>query len=162
MKLSGARIDRKQLNHIQNKIKTPSWERRLKTQIDDPRKDTGRVQQAQNGNTSNRFQKHIRWIKKKVHVHAKHDPNNAHITEILDTLKQKLSVKSQWLRQYKEANERMHQNRLFITNEKTYYRNLKREQRPDHQDKMLDKQALTAFWASIWGNTVKHNLKQAG
>jgi len=24
---------------------------------------------------------------------------------------------------------------------------------------MLDKQALTAFWASIWGNAVKHNLK---
>ena len=24
---------------------------------------------------------------------------------------------------------------------------------------MLDKQALTAFWPSIWGNAVKHNLK---
>jgi len=53
----------------------------------------------------------------------------------------------------------MHQNRLFITNEKN--RNLKCKRRPDRQDKMLDKQALTAFWASIWGNTVKHNLKQA-
>jgi inorganic pyrophosphatase len=86
------------------------------------------VQQAQNGNTSNRFQKHIRWIMKKVHVHDKHDQNNAHITEILDTPKQKLSVKSQWLRRYKDANEKMHQNRLFFTNEKTYYHNLKHEQ----------------------------------
>ena len=63
------------------------------------------MQQAQKGDTSNRLQKHIRRIKKKVHVHAKHDPNNADITEILDTLKQKLSAISQRLRRDKEANE---------------------------------------------------------
>jgi inorganic pyrophosphatase len=81
------------------------------------RKDIGRVQQAQKGNTSNRVQKHLRRIKKKVHVHAKHDPNNAHIKEILDTLKQKLSARSQRLKRYKEANERKQQNRFFATNE---------------------------------------------
>jgi len=63
------------------------------------------VQQAQNGNTSYRLQKHIRRIKKKVHTQTKHNPNDAHTMEILDTLKQKLSAKSQWLRRYKEANE---------------------------------------------------------
>jgi hypothetical protein len=85
------------------------------------------VQQAQNGNTNNQLQKHICQIKKKVHVHTKHEPNNAHITEILDTLKQKLSIKSQRLKRYKEANERKQQNRLFITNERAYYSNLKSE-----------------------------------
>jgi hypothetical protein len=40
-----------------------------------------------------------------------------------DTLKQKLSIKSQHLRRYKEATERKQQNKLFITNEKTYYHN---------------------------------------
>ena len=85
------------------------------------------MQQAQKGNTSNRLQKHIRRIKKKVHVHAKHDPNNADIMEILDTLKQKLSARTQRLRWYKEANERKRQNRLFATNEKTYCHNLKSE-----------------------------------
>jgi iron-sulfur cluster repair protein YtfE (RIC family) len=63
------------------------------------------VQQAQKGNTRKRLQKHLHRIKKKVHVHAKHDPNNAHITEILDTLKQKLSARSQRLRQMKESNK---------------------------------------------------------
>jgi hypothetical protein len=118
-RLSGARIDRKQLNHIQNKTKTPPWERRLKTQIDDLRKGIGRMQQAQNGSTSNRLQKHIRRIRKKVHVHDKRDPNNAHNTEILDTLKQKISVKSQRLRRYKEANERKQQNRFFYHQRKS-------------------------------------------
>jgi outer membrane murein-binding lipoprotein Lpp len=121
LRMSGARIERKKMNHLQNKTQTPPWERRLKKQIDDLRKDIGRVQQAQNGNTNNRLQKHIRRIKKKVHVHTKHDPNNGHIMEILDTRKQKLSVKSQRLRRYKEANERKQQNRLFTTNKKTYY-----------------------------------------
>jgi hypothetical protein len=48
-----------------------------------------------------------------VHVHAKHDANNTHITEIPDTLKQKLSAKSQRLRQYKEAKERKQQKQAF-------------------------------------------------
>ena len=47
----------------------------------------------------------------KLHVLAKLDPNNVHTTEILDTLKQKLSAKSHGLRRYKEANERKQQNR---------------------------------------------------
>jgi hypothetical protein len=46
VRLSGARLDRKQLNYIQNKTKIPSWKRRLKTQIDYVRKDIGQVQQA--------------------------------------------------------------------------------------------------------------------
>ena len=117
------------------------------------------MQQAQNGNTSKRLQKYNSREQKFVHVHAKHDPNNAHITEILDTLKQKLSAKSQRLRRYKDANGRKQQNRLFTTNEKTYYRNLKSERRPDCHDTLPDKQALTAFWTCTWGNTVKHNLK---
>jgi len=77
------------------------------------------VQQAQNVNTSKRLLKHNRRIQKKLHVHAKHDPNSAHITEIFDTLKQNLSVKSQRLRRYKEANGRKQQNKLFTTTEKT-------------------------------------------
>jgi hypothetical protein len=95
------------------------------------------------------LQKHIRRIKKKVNLHAKHDPNNADTTEILDTLRQTLAAKSQRLRRYKEANERRKQNRLFTTNEKTYYPNLIGERRPDCQDKLPYKPALTAFWASI-------------
>ena len=96
--------------------------------------------------------------RKKVHVHAKHDPNNAHITEILDTVKHRLSVKAQRLRRYKEVNGRKQQNRLFTTNKKTYYCNPK-SGRPDCHDTLPDKQALTAFWVSTWGNAVKHNLK---
>jgi hypothetical protein len=43
-------------------------------------------------------------------THAKYNPSNAHPTEILDTLKQKLSAKSQRLRRYKETNEQEQQN----------------------------------------------------
>ena len=81
------------------------------------------------------------------------------LRKYLTPLKQRLSVKSQRLRWYKEANGRKQQNRLFTTNEKTCYCNLKSEQRPDCHDTLPDKQALTAFWASTWGNAVKHNLK---
>jgi hypothetical protein len=153
VRMSGGKIERKKPCHLQNNKQTPPWERRLKKQIDDLKKDIGRMQQAQGGNTSNRIQKNILRIRKKVHLHAKYDPSNAHTTEILGTLKQKLSAKSQRLRRYKEANVRKQQNRLFTTNEKTYYRYLKSERQPDCRDKLPDKQVLTNFWASIWGKS---------
>ena len=65
VRYSGPRIDRKKLNHIQNESQTPPWERRLKKQIDDLRKYIGRVQQAQQGNTSKKLQKCIHRIQKK-------------------------------------------------------------------------------------------------
>jgi hypothetical protein len=158
VRMSGGKI-KNNPDYLQNKQQTPPWERRLKKQINALRKDTGRVQQVQRGNTSNRIEKHMRRILKKIHTHAKYNPSNVHTTEILDTLKQKLPAKSQRLRRYKEANERKQQNRLFIANEKTYYRSLKSERRLDCQDKLPDKQILKNFWASIWGNAARHNLK---
>ena len=62
-------IDRKELNHIQNKTQTPPWVRRLQKQIDDLGKDIGRVQQAQKGNTGNRLQKHSRDKEKSTCTH---------------------------------------------------------------------------------------------
>lgn len=65
MRMMVGNIRNKKLNHSQNKKQIPPWERRLKKQIDDLRKDIGRVQQAQRGNTSNRIIKLICTIKKK-------------------------------------------------------------------------------------------------
>jgi hypothetical protein len=96
----------------------------------------------------------------KMHTRAKYNPSNVHTMGIFDTVKQKLSAKSQRLRRYKDTNERKQENRLFITNEKTYYRNLKSE-RLDCQEKLPDKQILINFWASIWGNAASHNLKES-
>jgi len=55
----------------------------------------------------------IRRIQKKYHVHAKHDPNNAHITEIIVTIKHRLSVKSQRIEGYKEGNRKKQQSGFF-------------------------------------------------
>jgi len=41
VRLSGGPDRRKKVTHIQNKSQTPQWERRLKKQIDDLRKDAG-------------------------------------------------------------------------------------------------------------------------
>jgi hypothetical protein len=97
VRMSGGKI-RNNPDCLQNKQQTPPGERRLKKQINDLRKDTGRVQQVQSGTTSNRIQKHTCRIWKKMHTHAKYNPSNVNTTEILDTLKQKLSAKSQRLR----------------------------------------------------------------
>jgi len=83
----------KKMNHIQNESQSPPLIRIIKKKVDDLKTNIRRVQQAQIGNTSTRLQKHIRRIQKIDHVDAKHDPNNAHITEIFDTLKHMLTVK---------------------------------------------------------------------
>jgi hypothetical protein len=58
VRMSGGKI-KNNLDYLQNRQQTPPWERRLKQQISDLRKDIGRVQQVQRGNTSNRIQKHM-------------------------------------------------------------------------------------------------------
>jgi hypothetical protein len=106
VRMSGGKI-KNNLDYLQNRQQKPPWERRLKQQINGLRKDIGREQQVQRGNTSNRIQKHMRRIRGGGggNIHAKYNPSNVHTTEILDTLKQKLSAKARRLRRYKEANE---------------------------------------------------------
>jgi hypothetical protein len=105
VRMSGGKI-KNNLDYLQNRQKKPSWERRLEEQINDFRKDIGRIQQAQRGNTNHRIQKHMRRIWEKTHTHDKYNPSNVNTTETLDTLKQKLSANAQRKRRYKEANER--------------------------------------------------------
>jgi len=125
VRMSGIRIERKKLNHLQNKTQTPPWESRLKKQIDNLRKDTGRVQQAQNGNTSNGLQKHIRRIKKKV----MYTPNT--IQTMLTPWKYlTLSSKSYLQNHNSSCDTKMQMKESNKTGflpptKKTYYRNLK-------------------------------------
>jgi hypothetical protein len=74
MRMSRGKI-KNNSDYSQNKKQIPPWESRLKKQISDLRKDTGRVQQVQRGNTSNRIQKHMRRIGEKY----THMPNTAQV-----------------------------------------------------------------------------------
>jgi len=92
------------VKYIQNESQTPPWEKRLKKRIGELRKDIGRVQRPKIAIPVEDCKNISAGYRKKNIYTPNTTQNIAHITEILDTLKHRLSVKAQWLGLYEEAN----------------------------------------------------------
>ncbi|XP_067127561.1 uncharacterized protein [Centruroides vittatus] len=73
----------------------PAWQRRIETQINDIRQQLGRLTQYTKNNITPKLRKQLKNIFKKIKTRTKHEHHNTHITEYIDTLKQKLAAKAQ-------------------------------------------------------------------
>lgn len=132
----------------------PAWQMRLKADIDELRRDIGRLTQYKNGNRGKYLMKKINKILEKTKKHSSHDDNNKHVIEYLDTLKQKLAVKCHRLARYNKAQSRKDNNKLFSFNEKQFYRKLKGKTEV-HQPPSSE--SFQNYWENIWTHSIKHN-----
>lgn len=139
--------------------KTPGWERRLERQIDNLRKDLGRLTQYSKNNRSAKLLKNLSNIFEKIGTHSKHEKHNKHITEYIDTLKQKLAAKTGRLKRYKDCTKRKRENKSFYRNEKQFYRSLFANNTQQKDIKTPTENALTKYWSSIWDSPIEHNKK---
>ncbi|KAL0841160.1 hypothetical protein ABMA28_014906 [Loxostege sticticalis] len=151
------------VTHLQIKIKTrtnrpktnkPAWQMRLETDIEQLRKDIGRLTQFKNGNKAKKLVQKVKAILEKTKTHSKYDDPNKKLDEHLDTLKQKLAIKSHRLNRYKKSQSRKQNNKLFSTNEKQFYRQFKQN---TNVDQPPTAESLEEFWGNIWSNSVEHN-----
>lgn len=143
-----------------NSIKQkPHWELRISKKIEEVRCKLGRLNQYKNGNKSKKLAKDVQKIFKNTAVHTKYEPQNKHVEDHIDTLKQRLSVLVNRLRNYKEANMRKHQNEQFKNNEKMFYRNLTKTETVNNGAPAKD--AIQQYWKSLWSNQVEHNKDAA-
>lgn len=97
----------------------------------------------------------IKDILTKSKKHSSYEKDNKKITEHLDTLKQKLVIKSHRLARYKKAKNRKESNRLFTVNEKQFYRKMK-----ESNKQLLDPPdvgSIKQFWSTIWECNTEHN-----
>ncbi|XP_050550436.1 uncharacterized protein LOC118279092 [Spodoptera frugiperda] len=142
----------------------PAWQIRLERDIDKLRADCSRLTQYINNNRSNRVIKRVEAIfrNQRYTTHTRHEADNRRPEEYLDTLKQKLALKSHRLKRYKKAQERKNHNSTFVMNEKIFYRNLRTKTQTtetphDTNIELPTTEQLEAFWSGIWEDEVQHN-----
>ena len=135
--------------------RTPRWERRLQTKVDDLRQKIGRTQQIINGNWKAKLiktlpgetQEQLRSLNKKEAL------NN--IVDYHDTLKQRLAVVAHRLARYRKSKERKQQNIDFQKSQKLFYRSL---ENPTAQIVTPPrKDTLKEFWSGVWSVPFEHN-----
>ncbi|KAG6439145.1 hypothetical protein O3G_MSEX000525, partial [Manduca sexta] len=142
-----------------------AWQIRLERNIEKLRVDIGRLTQYVKGNRSRKVTKRVEAIFKNTTTHTRHENDNKRPEEYLDTLKQKLALKVHRLKRYKKAQQRLIDNKLFSTNEKTFYRQLLKKQTPNTSEHTSDidtielptEKQLEEFWAGIWEKEENHN-----
>ncbi|CAG4997936.1 unnamed protein product [Parnassius apollo] len=101
----------------QKKIR--AWEHRL-IQIDKLRRQIGKITQFIRGIKRKKVIAVYEKLKLELLKHTKHDPPNRTPEEILDTLKQKLSLKANRLRRYQASRKRKIDNANFQNRESIY------------------------------------------
>ena len=68
--------------------------------------------------------------------------------QVIDMLKEKISAGATKIRQYEERELHYHQNTLFATNQKQFYREL--DGRSNITNVAPDAQEASEFWSNIW------------
>lgn len=135
----------------ETQIRTPPWERRLQIKIEQLRKEIGILTQNQR-NPSNKVKKVAAGMASRYR-----SEENPGVIEILDHLKQKLAATAKRLRRYRESNLRKQQNTDFATNQRNFYRNLKKTPGKTRQsDKEPNREDILQFWSNIWSTTTGH------
>lgn len=135
--------------------KGPAWMHRLTSQIKELRGQIGRLTQYIAGNRSKKVVLCFRKLERSTAVHTKQDPPNNTPELMLDTLHQKLSVKSKRLKRYKKSADRKRQNMLFRRSEKGFYRGL-REGATILVSQPPTRESIEFFWRGIWADGVEH------
>ncbi|XP_064076354.1 uncharacterized protein LOC135194637 [Vanessa tameamea] len=139
----------------------PAWEHRLENDIKKLRADIGRLTQYLKGNRSKKVVKKVEIIFKNTKVHTIHERENKKPEEYIDTLKQKLSLKSHRLARYRKALNRKQDNKLYSTNEKAFYRSLNSytSNNTNNEEQIPNKDELKNYWTGIWEKRSDHNLQ---
>ena len=128
----------------------PPWERRLNTQIEEMRRDLSRLKEL----ADNRMKK-----KKRIEeLYDKYKIQEKGLNHVIEDIKQRIKSKTYKVQRYINRNEGYKQNKLFETNQKRLYNQLRGENR----DQDIPEAAPTRrLWESIWSKPVNHNKHAA-
>ncbi|XP_060519856.1 uncharacterized protein LOC132698038 [Cylas formicarius] len=143
-------------SRVVNKQGEPAWKKRLSQLIDTLRTDIGRLTSFQKkSHNTPKLLKQVQNIREKYGRHG--EVPNLNDQQIMDTMKQKLSVYSARLARYNKSYKRKTQNHLFNVSEKAFYRSLDKKKHECNEDLKITPQELENFWAPIYTNKDEHN-----
>ncbi|CAH2108782.1 unnamed protein product [Euphydryas editha] len=138
-----------------NSSDVPAWKKRIERRISLARALIGRLQSFRSGNTRPRIVRSVRIAFNGLGVRLDQPDIAEKLTERIDGLKQRIAAWGKRIRRYSERVERFRQNRLFLSDQKRFYRKLENptpcstSQKPNTAD-------LVAFWRNIWSREVEH------
>ncbi|XP_059054545.1 uncharacterized protein LOC131848640 [Achroia grisella] len=141
--------------NIQRDNAKPAWKRRIERRITQARVLIGRLLCFREGNTRPRIMRSVKKAFAGTGVRLFQPDFGQKLTERIDDLKQKVAAWGKRLRRYSERVERYQQNRLFMSDQRKFYRNLERPklqptgQRPETAN-------FVAFWRQLWSEPVEH------
>ena len=128
----------------------PAWQQRLQKQIDQLRGDISIIIDYTKGSTTNKLTRKLKTILKKQKVTV-----DEQLIAIKKDLKQALQVKAQRIRRYTKRGEWYKQNKMFMEDSKTFYRELGKKtiqtEKPPHTGE------VKKFWQNILEQEAKHN-----
>lgn len=148
----------KENNFISKKVNQPLWQQRLQNKVESLRRDLARLIRYTQGVRSQKLNKLVIDIRKRHITHSRHEEPNLTDCQILDTIKQKLSLTSNRLKRYINCTNRKTQNKQFKNNEKVFYRNISNS--TDNLNNTISPSIddQYTFWSNIWSNPIQHNI----
>ncbi|KAI5692968.1 hypothetical protein M8J75_004967 [Diaphorina citri] len=159
-KCNGAKIKEVDgIRILKSQEEVPPWKKRLINKVEIKRKEIAQLTEYKKGNPGRKLERKAQQILEKYRTHTTRDRTNNTVGEVIDTLKQKLTVFSTRLRRYSKCNDRKKQNKEFQNNEKKFYRQLKAGNTNMNNENTntpsLDQ--VTSYWSGIWTNNIEHN-----
>lgn len=126
------------------------WETRLINTIEKYRKEIGILSQIIITKQPCR-----RLTNKATYITNKYrNAENQNEVEVLDLLKQKLAIKANRLRRYRDCNMRKQQNSKFKTDQRAFYRQLNAQK--IQVQEIPQKEEIVGFWERIWSHGKTH------
>ncbi|CAH2094526.1 unnamed protein product [Euphydryas editha] len=133
----------------------PAWKKRIERRIGLARALIGRLQSFRSGNTRPRIVRSVRIAFNGLGVRLDQPDIAEKLTERIDGLKQRIAAWGKRIRRYSERVERFRQNRLFVSDQKRFYRKLENPT-PCSTSPKPNTADLAAFWRNIWSREVEH------
>ncbi|CAH2084520.1 unnamed protein product [Euphydryas editha] len=133
----------------------PAWKKRIERRISLARALIGRLQSFRSGNTRPRIVRSVRIAFNGLGVRLDQPDIAEKLTERIDGLKQRIAAWGRRIRRYSERVERFRQNRLFVSDQKRFYRKLENPT-PCFTSPKPNTADLVAFWRNIWSREVEH------
>ncbi|XP_026313592.1 uncharacterized protein LOC113225487 [Hyposmocoma kahamanoa] len=133
----------------------PAWMRRIEGRIAWARVLIGKLTSFRSGVTRPRVMRFVREAFPGENIFVDSPEFARKLTGRIDDLKQKIAAWGKRIRRYSERVKRYRQNRLFMSDQKKFYRTL---ERPDVvlTGERPDKAEVVAFWRRLWSQPVDH------
>ena len=124
----------------------PEWKVRLQRKEQEIRKDLSKVVESKGRNVEDPM---------RIRLERKYKIKVKGFDVVIEELKQDLKAIRQKIKRFTDRVEQFNQNRLFVNNQRQFYRNLQGGK--NENGEAPDRGATREFWQTIWSEPVEHN-----